>query len=105
MIFSGCRQQPTPVSSELSEEAKKFKVELLAALSGAHRITVIEHSWPYDFVGENGELVADPPYVEYKRKDLTPELRTGFQAAFERMPGIPKTAFLACMFEPHPANF
>jgi len=86
-----------------SEEAKKFKAELLAAISGAHRINVIEHSWRYDFFDENGELVEDPPHIEYERKELTPELRTGFQAVFERMPGIPETAFSLCMFEPHHA--
>ena len=98
--FIGCRQ-PTEESRELTAEAKKFKTELLAAISGAHRIDLVEHSWRYDFFDEKGELVKEPPHFEYKRMELTPELRTRLEAEFGGMPETPKTAFSLCMFEPH----
>lgn len=98
--FIGCRQ-PTAESRELTAEAKKFKTDLLAAISGTHRIDLVEHSWRYDFFDEKGELVEEPPHFEYKRMELTPELRTRLQADLGRMPETPKTAFSACIFEPH----
>lgn len=60
----GCRHDPSGVSSELATEAKEFKADLLGAISGAHRIYVVEHSWHYDFFDDKGDLVEDPPHVE-----------------------------------------
>lgn len=102
VIFIGGLWHPVDARSrELVTAAKEFKVDLLAAISEAHRIDVVEHSWYYEFLDEKGELVENPPYVEYKRTELTPDQRTHFQAAFRRMPENPKTIFSLCIFEPH----
>jgi hypothetical protein len=98
--FIGCRH-PTEESGELAAEAAKFKAELLTAISGTHRIDVVEHSWRYDLIDEKGNSAEDPPHFEYKRIELTPELRTSLQAVFGRLPETPKTIFSFCMFEPH----
>jgi hypothetical protein len=99
--FIGCRNEPSGASSELVTEAKEFKSDLLAAISGARQIYVVEHSWRYDFFDEKGALVEDPPYVEYKRIELTSVQRTAYENAFALMADTPKTAFSLCMFEPH----
>jgi hypothetical protein len=103
LTFIGCRHEPFGVSSvlSLSTEAKKFKADLLAAISGASRIHVVEHSWRYDFFDDKGDLVEDPPHLEYKRIELTPAQRTTYETAFAEMPDTPKTVFSPCMFEPH----
>ncbi len=101
LTFIGFRHDPSGVSSELSTEAKEFKADLLAAISGAHRIYVVEHSWRYDFLDDQGDSVEDPPHVEYKRIELTPAERTTYETTFAKMPDTPKTKFSLCMFEPH----
>jgi hypothetical protein len=101
LLSIGCRYQPSGASSELATEAENFKIELLASISGAHQIFVVEHSWRCDFFDAKGDLVEDPPHIEYKRVELTPAQRTAYEAAFTKMPDTPKTAFSLCMFEPH----
>jgi hypothetical protein len=87
--------------AELIAKAKEFKIELLDAVSKAKRIEVVEHSWWYDFSDEKGEIVENPPFVEYKRIELTPELKASFRTAIERMSESPKTVFSLCAFNPH----
>jgi hypothetical protein len=99
----GCRRN-SEESSEFAAEAKKFKAELLTAISGAHRIEIVEHSWHSDFLDEKVDMTQDSPLIEYKRMELTPELRTKLQLAFERMPETPKNIFSFCGFEPGCAN-
>lgn len=97
----GCRHPPSPGERDLSRQAKEFKAELLAALSDAQRVDVVEHSWRYDFFDETGEFLKDPPEIEYRRTELTPGMISSFRAAFEQMSESPKTTFSLCIFEPH----
>ena len=98
-LGSGCRSDSK--DRELGEKAKAFRADLLAAVSAASRIEVVEHSWRYDFLDDRGEPVEDPPHLEYKRVALTPEQQAELHQRFEAMSEDPKTAFAACIFEPH----
>lgn len=100
-LSSSCSSPSSTTDRSLVAKATKFKSDLMAAVSKAHRIEVVEHSWLCDFHDARGELIKDPPHIVYKRTELTPEQQERFHMAFERMAASPKTMFSACIFEPH----
>lgn len=93
--------KPNRHVAEITDLGKEFKIELLDAISRAQRIEVVEHSWLYDFGDEKGELVEDPAFVEYKRMEFTPVLKSSFMTAIKSMPVAPKNDFSPCAFSPH----
>lgn len=96
-LFTG----PSHRSTEITALGKDFKIDLLDAISKARRIEVVEHSWSYDFEDEKGELVEDPAFVEYKRIELTPDLKSEFSSAIRKLPEVPEDDFSPCAFSPH----
>jgi hypothetical protein len=100
-LGSSCSSTSSTTDRNENAKATKFKSDLIAAVSKAHRIDVVEHSWLYDFYDGRGELIKDPPQIDYKRTQLTPEQKASFYAVLEKMAESPKTMFAACIFEPH----
>jgi hypothetical protein len=96
-----CSSPSSTTDRNRNEEAKKFKSDLISAVSKANRIDVVEHSWLYDFHDGRGELIKDPPHIVYKRTGLTPEQKARFHLVLENMKESAKTMFSACIFEPH----
>ncbi len=96
-----CSSRSSTADRNQNAEAKKFKSDLISSVSKAHQIAVVEHSWLYDFHDSRGELIQDPPHIEYKRTELTPEQMAGFHRVLEKMAESPKKSFSMCMFQPH----
>ncbi len=96
-----CSSQTSTSERNQKARATRFKSDLIAAVSKAHRIDVVEHSWRYDFHDGRGELINDPPQIVYKRTELTPEQKGRFHVVLEQMAESPQTMFSACVFEPH----
>ncbi len=100
LVFcSGCRYDST--GRERADKAKEFKSDLVAAISAAPQIEIVEHSWRDDFQDVSGEPLEDPPHIEYKRINLTPAQRHDLRERFLNMADVPKAAFASCIFEPH----
>lgn len=90
------------VAEPVSAPGEKFKADLIAAITNADRVVVMEHAFE---PGPGGELDLDHQKV-YASKDLDKKQKARFLAAVKAMDArVPDTSAdsTECAFEPHHA--
>jgi hypothetical protein len=99
--LASCQNRSADMNSELATASREFKSDLVKAVSESKQITIIEHSWMYDFRDSEGDMIENAPMREYLRLELSDGQKADFLRLFEQMPVDPKTAFSLCAFQPH----
>lgn len=93
--------ESSTTDSNQNAQCRKFKSDLISDVLKAHQINVVEHSYRSDFHDSQGKIIRNPPHIEYKRTELTPEQKVGFHVVLEKMAESPKKWVSFCVFQPH----
>lgn len=84
-----------------AKNATAFKESLLDALRSAEAVTIVEHSWIYDFTDDKEHLPGSLPQFEYLRVPLTVDQAGRLIDLIDEMPPDPKQTYSLCAFDPH----